>query len=89
MASHQFRIGLAHRLGTDLDQQMKEGLFLPELVAVADGAADDAAQHVAAPFIAGNHAIGDQKGAGADMVGNDLERIAGKIRSCRSPAPPP
>jgi len=39
---------------------------------VADGAADDAAQHVAAPLVAGDHAVDDEEGTGADMVGDDL-----------------
>ena len=50
-----------------------------QLVAVADRAADDAAQHIAAPFVAGNHAVGDQEGTGADMIGQHLERIVGEI----------
>ncbi len=70
---HQFRIGLAHRFRQVLHQQMKERLFLPKLVAVANGATNDAPQHVATPFIAGNHAIGDEEGTGANMVGDYLE----------------
>ena len=73
----QFRIGLAHRFRQILHQPIEERLVLPQLVAVADGAADDAAQHVAAPFIAGNHAVDDEEGAGADVVGDHPQRIAG------------
>ena len=58
---------------------MKERLLLAELVAVADGAADDPAQHVAAALVAGDHAVGDQEAAGADVVGDDLERVAAEI----------
>ena len=79
LAGRQFRIGLAHHARQVLDQQMKERLLLPELVAVADRAADDPAQHVAAAFVAGDHAIGDEKAAGADVVGDDLQRVAGEI----------
>ena len=46
---------------------------------MADGAADHAAQHVAAPFIAWSDAIDDQEGTGADVVGDDLERVVAKI----------
>src|SRR5690606_9146533 len=42
--------------------------------AVANGAADDAAQHVAATLVAGDHPVGDQKTAGTDMVGQHLQR---------------
>ena len=42
---------------------------------MADGAAHDAALHIASPFIAGQHAVADQKCGGANVVGNHLERI--------------
>ena len=50
---------------------MEERLLLAELVAVADRAPDDPAQHVAAALVAGNDAVDDQEGAGADVVGDD------------------
>ena len=34
----------------------------------------DAAQHIAAPLLARQHAVGDQKGGGAQMVGDDPVR---------------
>ncbi len=72
--------------GEIVDQQVEEGLLLAELVAVADGAADDPAQHVAAAFVARNHAVDDQEAAGADVVGDDLQRVAGRDPSRRSRA---
>ncbi len=36
---------------------------------MADGTADDATQHVTAPFVARDHAIGDQEGTGTDVIG--------------------
>src|SRR5690606_10869199 len=45
-----------------------------QLVAVAAGAANDAAQHVAAALVGGGHAVGDQEAAGTDVVGHHLER---------------
>ncbi|MNS87818.1 hypothetical protein D3C72_1217730 [compost metagenome] len=54
---------------------MEERGLLAQLVAVADGAAHDAAQHVAAAFVAGDHAVDDQERARADMVGDDLQRV--------------
>ena len=55
---------------------MKEGLLLAQLVAVADGAANDPPQHVAAAFVAGNHAVDDEEAAGADVIGDNIERRA-------------
>src|SRR4029079_11148133 len=39
-----------------------------------DRAPRDPAQHVAATFVAGDDAVGDGEAAGADVVGDDLER---------------
>ena len=50
---------------------------------MADGTADDAALHVAAPFVAGDDAIGHQKGRGADVVGNHFERGVLQISAAR------
>ena len=50
-----------------------------QLVAVAYRAADDAAQHIAASLVARDHAVGDQKGTGAYMIGQHLERVVGEI----------
>ena len=41
---------------------------------MTDGAAANAAQHIGAPFVAGLHAVGDGKTAGADVVGDHLQR---------------
>ena len=70
----QLGVGLAHLGGQRRHQRVEEGLARTQLVAVADGAAGDAPQHVAAALVAGNHAVGDGEGAGANVVGNDLER---------------
>ncbi len=70
----QFRVGGAH-FGDQVGHHLvEEGGAGAELVAVADGAADDAAQHVAAAFVAGNDAVGNEEGAGADVVGQHLQR---------------
>ena len=60
-------------------QRIEEGLMAAQLVAVADGAADDPPQHIAAPLVGGQHPVGDQKGAGANMVGDDPQRLALQI----------
>ena len=73
-AGDQLRIGLAHLLREIGDQPVEERLLLPELVAVADGAADDAAQHVAAALVAGITPSHDQEGAGADVIGDHVQR---------------
>ena len=69
----QLGIGLAHLVRQRSDQRVEEGLACAQLVAMADGAARDAPQHVAAAFVAGDHAVGHGEGAGADVVGNDLQ----------------
>ncbi len=46
---------------------------------MAQRAAHDAAQHVAAAFVAGDHAVDDQERAGADVVGDDLQRVVFQV----------
>jgi hypothetical protein len=79
LGGHQFRVGFAHDGGQIGDQFVEEGGLATQLVAVADGAADDAAQHVAAAFVAGNDAVDDQEGTGADVVGDDLEGVVAGV----------
>ena len=72
--ARELRVGVAHLAHEVGHQLVEERLLLPELVAVAHGAARDAAQHVAAALVAGDHAVADQEGAGADVVGDDAQR---------------
>ena len=44
-----------------------------EELAMARGSSQQAAQHVAAALVAGQHAIADHEGGGADMVGDDAQ----------------
>ena len=64
--THQFR-ELRHKVG-------EERLGLAELVAMANCPPDDPSQHVTATFVARDHAVDDEEGAGADVIGDDVER---------------
>jgi len=75
----QFRIGFTHDFGERGDELVEERAFLAELVAVADSATDDPAQHIAATVIGRQRAIGNQESAGADMVGDDFQRWCGLV----------
>ena len=67
-------VGSAH-LGDEIRHQtVEEGLAHAQLVAMAHGPANDAPQHIAAAFVAGNDAVGHQERAGADMVGEHAQR---------------
>ncbi len=79
----QLGIGLAHQARELGHELVEKRLLLPELVAVANRTADDPAQHIAAAFVAGNHAVDDQERAGADMVGDDVERRRRQIARLR------
>src|SRR5260221_11182626 len=72
----QFGIGIAHLAREVGNELVEEGLLLAELVAVAHRAPGDAAQHVAAAFVARNHAVAHQEGAGADVVRDHAQRRA-------------
>lgn len=75
----QFGVGLAHFLDEIVHQLVEERGAAAQLVAVADGAADDPAQHVAAAFVARDHAVDDQERAGADVVGDHAQRVVGQV----------
>ena len=77
----QARIGLAHQPHQVWHQTVQERRLAAQLVAVADGAAHDPALHIAAALVAGDHAVADQKGGGADVVGDHLERVVPEVRA--------
>ncbi len=79
----QLRIRRAHLLLERRHQRVEERLALAEHEAVADRAAHDPAQHVAAAFVRGLHAVRDQEGQRADVVGDDLQRVRTEIRGAR------
>src|SRR5690606_11455355 len=70
----QLREGVAHLGHQRRDDAVEEGTAGAQLVAVPAGAADDATQHVAAALVGRQHAVGNQKAAGTDMVGHHLQR---------------
>ena len=72
-------VRLAHLRLEVRDEAMEERLAHPEPVAVADGAPDDAAQHVSAPLVRGKHPVHDEKGARADVVRDDPERLVALV----------
>ena len=64
---------IAHRAGEDIDELVEEWRAETERAAVADGAAQDAAEHIVPVGVAGLNAVADGKGERADVVGNDAE----------------
>ena len=79
----QLRIGAAHLDGQVGHQLVEERLRLAQLVAVAQGAADDAAQHIGAAFAAWNDAVDDHEGGGADVVGDHAQRLVFQVGGAR------
>ena len=75
----QLRIRLAHRGHEIRHHAVEKRRTRAQLVAMAHRAADDATQHITTPLIAGNHAVRNQKRAGADMIGQHLERGRGQV----------
>ena len=81
----QFRVGGAHLLHQVVDELVEERLVLAELVAVAQGAPHDPAQHVAAPLIGRNHTVDDEEGARPDVIGDHLQGVVGQIGGVGDP----
>ena len=57
----QFGVGGPHLVADGEDHFVHEGLFLAEQTAVADAAAHDLAQDIAAAFVRGKDAVGDEE----------------------------
>ena len=72
-AGADFREDVAHRLGEHADELMEEAVLQAERAAVADRAAQDAAEDVVTVGVAGLDAVGDRKGERTDVVGDDAE----------------
>ncbi len=69
-ALEKLGVSHAHRLRQHWHQRVEEQPIAAESVTVAAGTADDAPEHVAAPFVGGQHAIGYQEARGADVIGD-------------------
>ncbi|CDE45996.1 uncharacterized protein BN620_00478 [Sutterella sp. CAG:351] len=67
-------VHITHFTGERFNERIEERSAGTELVAVADGAAADTAQHISAAFIARQHAVSNSERACADVVSNHLER---------------
>ena len=74
---HHLRIGRAHVLGDEAGELIEIRFLLADQAGVAHGAAHDFAQHVAAAFIRRQHAVVDQEGGGAGVIGVDAQRGVG------------
>lgn len=70
----QLRVLLPHRLDHGVDQLGDDRPGGPQQAHVADGAAHDAAQHVAAALVARGDAVADEHHGGAHVVGDDAQR---------------
>ncbi len=81
LGAQQLGIGLAHLAAQRRHQLPHQGLARPEQFGVAHRASHDPPQHIAAALVGGQHAVGDEEGARAQMVGDDpvrgLERPVG------------
>ena len=71
LGAHEFRIGLPHFAHQHRNEPPHQRLARAEKLGVAHGAAHDPAQHIAAAFVRRQNAIGDEKGGGAQMIGDD------------------
>ena len=71
LGARQFAEGLAHLAHQGRHQPPHQRIPAAHHVGVAHGPAHDATQHIAAAFVRGQHAVGDQKTDGAQVIGDD------------------
>ncbi|MNX80834.1 hypothetical protein D3C86_1125030 [compost metagenome] len=74
LGAAQLGIGLAHFLHQGRHQTVHQRVGGAQQVGVAHGAAHDAAQDIAPAFVRRGHAVGDQEGGRAQVVGDDAVR---------------
>jgi hypothetical protein len=75
----ELRVGVAHQPHQRRHHPVEERLVATELPAVAERAADDPAQHVAAALVRGQHAVDDQEGAGTNVVRDHAQRLVAEV----------
>ena len=78
-AFHHLGIGVAHVLGDEAGELIQIRIGDADHAGIAHGAAHDLAQHVAAAFVRGQHAVVDQKRGGAGVIGIDAQDGIGAI----------
>ena len=74
LGADQLGIGLPHLAHQRRHEAVHQRVLGAEELRMAHGAAHDPAQHVAAALVRRQHAVGDQEGRGAQMVGDDPVR---------------
>ncbi len=74
LGAAQLGIGLAHLLHQGRHQTVHQRVGGAQQVGVTHGAAHDAAQDIAPAFVRRGHAVGDQEGGRAQVVGDDAVR---------------
>ena len=79
LGADQLRISLSHLAHQRRHELPHQRIAGPEQLGVSHGAAHDAAEHITAPFVRRQHAVGDQEGRRAQMVGDDPERGDGLL----------
>ena len=75
----QFRVSGEVFMGDGVHYLIKERLGDAQQAAVAGGPAQQAAQDIAPAGVGGGNAVGNHKGGGADMVGDDPQGNVGAV----------
>ena len=81
LRAQKLGVGLAHLARQCGHQPPHQRVARAKQLGVAHGAAHDAAQHIAAALIRGQHTVRHQKRRGAQMIGDDAVR--GGLRAAR------
>ena len=87
----QLGVRLAHLRRQHGHQPVEERLAHPEVLAVRHRAAHDAPQGVAAELVRRHHAVGDEEGRGAGVIGDHPHRDVGRLHraAVARPGEPP
>ena len=76
-------VSRAHELHEVRHQLVEKRFFLAQQIAVANGAANNAALHIASAFVARHHAVAHQERSGADVVGDHAQALVAQVGAAR------
>ena len=73
------RVSITHQCDKVGYQLVEERRLFAQLVAMTDGAANDAALHIATPFVRRVDAVADQECRSADVIGNHPQALVVQV----------
>ena len=79
MLLHEIGIGLAHNFNSGIDERRRDEIGNVKQVCLAYRSTNDPAQHIAATFVGGKHAVAHEETHGACVLSKNSKRNIGTL----------